>query len=53
MNWKKPNLVSMQMLRLIRARVGEALPILIVSAYDWTDIEQETRAMGAKGFSMI
>ncbi len=30
--------------------MGEAIPILIISAYDWSDIEDEARAAGAQGF---
>ena len=36
--------------RGIRKIVGDDLPILIISAYDWSDIEEEARAAGAQGF---
>ncbi len=36
--------------RQIRQRVGDEVPIFIISAYDWSDIEEEARAAGAHGF---
>jgi len=36
--------------REIRKLVGEEMPIIIFSAYDWTDIESEAREAGATSF---
>ena len=36
--------------REIRKVVGNDVPIIILSAYDWTDIEFEARAAGVNGF---
>ena len=36
--------------RAIRKAVGKDVPIIIISAYDWSDIEQEARAAGANAF---
>ena len=36
--------------RAIRKTVGDEVPIIIISAYDWSDIEQEARAAGANAF---
>ena len=36
--------------RAIRKAVGNDVPIIIISAYDWSDIEQEARAAGANAF---
>ena len=36
--------------RAIRKAVGDDVPIIIISAYDWSDIEQEARAAGANAF---
>lgn len=34
----------------IRKAVGNGVPIIIISAYDWSDIEQDARAAGANAF---
>ena len=36
--------------KAIRKAVGKDVPIIIISAYDWSDIEQEARAAGANAF---
>ena len=36
--------------RAIRKSVGNEVPIIIISAYDWSNIEQEARAAGANAF---
>ena len=36
--------------KAIREIVGNDVPIIIISAYDWTDIEQEARDAGANAF---
>lgn len=41
---------GLEMTREIRKLVGDEIPILIVSAYDWSDIEEEALAAGAHGF---
>ncbi len=49
-DWKMPKLDGVEITREIRKRVGNEIPILIVSAYDWSDIEEEALAAGAHGF---
>ena len=49
-DWKMPKLDGVEITREIRKRVGNEIPILIVSAYDWSDIEEEALAAGAQGF---
>ena len=36
--------------RAIRRAVGKDVPIIIISAYDWSDIELDARAAGANAF---
>lgn len=50
LDWKMPDMDGLHTTREIRKRVGSDLPILIVSAYDWNDIEEEALAAGADGF---
>ncbi len=50
LDWKMPGMDGLQMTREIRMLVGDDIPILIVSAYDCSDIEKEALEAGAHGF---
>lgn len=47
---KMPGMDGIETTRAIRARVGDEIPIIIISAYDWADAEDTARAAGANGF---
>lgn len=49
-DWKLPDQGGVETTRQIRKLVGENVPIIIFSAYDWTQIEQEARDAGANSF---
>lgn len=50
LDWKMPDMNGLETTKEIRRIAGEDLPILIISAYDWSDIEEEACAAGAHGF---
>lgn len=50
LDWKMPKMDGTLTAKEIRSRFGSELPILIVSAYDWEDIEVEAKACGVDGF---
>lgn len=50
LDWKMPDRDGIETTRLIRQYTRKDLPILIISAYDWTDIEEEARQAGVNGF---
>ncbi|MEY8321099.1 response regulator [Lachnospiraceae bacterium 46-61] len=50
LDWKMPDMDGLQTMREIRRQVGDNIPILIISAYDWSDIEEEALEAGASGF---
>lgn len=49
-DWKMPDMDGIETTRCIREKVGQDTPIIIISAYDWTDIEEEARSAGANAF---
>lgn len=50
LDWKMPDHDGIETTRLIRKYTRKDLPVLIISAYDWTDIEDEARKAGVNGF---
>lgn len=50
LDWKMPGLDGIETARIIRSKLGDEVPILLISAYDWSDIEQEARKAGVTGF---
>lgn len=50
LDWKLPNMNGITAAKEIRKRYGDDIPILIISAYDWSDIEEEAREAGVTGF---
>lgn len=49
-DWKMPNMDGMQTIREIHNSVGKEIPVFLISAYDWSDIEDETQASEIEGF---
>ena len=45
-----PELSGMETARRIMEAVGNEVPILILTAYDWSDIEEEAKAIGVTAF---
>lgn len=50
LDWKMPGKDGIETTREIRRRVGADIPIIILSAYDWSSIEEEARAAGVNAF---
>ena len=50
LDWKMPDLNGIETVRRIRAEVDEKVPILLISAYDRSEVEDEARKAGADGF---
>ncbi|MBP3218667.1 MAG: response regulator [Lachnospiraceae bacterium] len=49
-DWKMPEMDGLETTRRIRSQIGTDVPILLASAYDWSDIEEQAQAAGANGF---
>lgn len=50
LDWKMPGKSGLEAAREIRQIVADELPIIILSAYDWSSIEQEARETGVDAF---
>ncbi|MDO4400050.1 MAG: response regulator [Coriobacteriia bacterium] len=49
-DWMMPDLNGIEVVRRIRKIIGDAAPIIILTAYDWSDIEEEAREAGVTAF---
>ena len=50
LDWKMPDIGGVDTIRKIRTETGSDTPVLLVSAYDWSDIEDVAKDAGANGF---
>ncbi len=50
LNWKLPGMTGIEAAREIRLKYGETSPALLLSACDWSEIEEEARQAGICGF---
>ena len=48
-DWRLPDMNGIEVTRQIRG-LGDGTPIIILTAYDWTDIEVEAKAAGVTAF---
>ena len=49
-DWQMPELSGIETCRRIREAIGQDAPIIILTAYDWTDIEEEAKRAGVTAF---
>lgn len=49
-DWLMPDMNGIETVRRIRGVIGDSASIIILSAYDWADIEQEAREAGVTAF---
>ena len=50
LDWKLPGMDGITAAREIRSRCGDETPILLISAYDWDEIQEEAVSAGITGF---
>ena len=50
LDWKMPDMDGLETVKVIRRRVGSKVPIIIISAYDYSNIEKEFIDAGADAF---
>lgn len=50
LDWRLPGIDGIETARRIRKALGDDIPILLISAYDWSEMEDEAREAGISGF---
>jgi len=50
LDWKLPGMDGLKTARELRRQLGDDVPILLISAYDCSEIEEEARDAGINGF---
>ena len=50
LDWLMPDMNGIETARRIRKVIGDDVPIIILTAYDWSDIEDEAREAGVTAF---
>lgn len=50
LDWKLPGMNGIQTAKKLREHLGKQVPILLISAYDWSEFELEAREAGINGF---
>lgn len=49
-DWLLPDMNGVEVARRIRQETGKNVPIIVLTAYDWSDIEDEAREAGVTAF---
>ncbi|MDE6665285.1 MAG: response regulator [Ruminococcus sp.] len=49
-DWLMPDMNGIELVRRIRKVIGDMTPIIILTAYDWADIEEEAKEAGVTAF---
>lgn len=50
LDWKMPDMDGLHTMKEIHRRVGDQIPVFLISAYDWSEIEDSAMSAGAAGF---
>ncbi len=50
LDWRMPDMDGIETIRRIREEVDARIPVLLTSAYDWSDIEDAAKEAGTNGF---
>ncbi len=49
-DWLIPDMNGIEVVRQVRKLIGNEMPIIILTAYDWADIEEEAKEAGVTAF---
>lgn len=49
-DWKMPDMDGIETTRQLRQKIGSEIPVIILTAYDWSEIEHEAKKSGVTSF---
>ncbi len=49
-DWLMPDMNGIELVRRLRKVIGDLTPVIILTAYDWSDIEKEAKEAGVTAF---
>ena len=49
-DWVMPGIDGIETIRRIRSEIGDATPIILLTAYDWSEVEEDAKEAGASAF---
>ncbi len=49
-DWLLPDMNGIEVTRRIRMEMGEEVPVIVLTAYDWSEIEEEAKEAGVTAF---
>ncbi|MCI8888311.1 MAG: response regulator [Hungatella sp.] len=49
-DWLLPDMNGIEVTRRIRKEMGDEVPVIVLTAYDWSDIEEEAKEAGVTAF---
>ena len=49
-DWLLPDMNGVEVTRRIRKEMGQNVPVIVLTAYDWSDIEEEAKEAGVTAF---
>ena len=49
-DWQIPDMNGVEVVRRIRSVIGDDAPFIILTAYDWSDVEKEAKEAGVSAF---
>ena len=50
LDWKMPDMSGLEVTKEIKSLKGSEIPVILISAYDWSEIEEEAKDSGVNGF---
>ena len=50
LDWKMPDMDGIETARQIRKRIGKEIPIIVLTSYEFSEIEEEAKAAGVDAF---
>lgn len=49
-DWLMPDMNGLEVIRRIRKEIKDNVPVIVLTAYDWSDIEEEAKEAGVNAF---